>query len=148
MFKYLSQLRRNLGIFFLSKILRSLSTYGWLSLFAGNKRPSITKFTRGKQVVSAIFGSAGTLYPAFSIHMSSILTQILIGWRSSWRLYYSFLIGQNKGTLRSPSGLFRLSYLQVCPSTSVQRLEWCIQLYNCPKQSECATSLNENAVAC
>ena len=35
----------------------------------------------------------------------------------------SALIGQNKGALRPPAGLSRVSHQQVCPCTSVQRLE-------------------------
>ena len=33
------------------------------------------------------------------------------------------IIGQNKGALRPPAGLSRVSHPQVCPCTSVQRLE-------------------------
>jgi hypothetical protein len=33
------------------------------------------------------------------------------------------IIGQNKGALRPPKGLSRVSLPQICPCTSVQRLE-------------------------
>ena len=35
----------------------------------------------------------------------------------------SALIGQNKGALRPPAGLSRVSHPQVCPCTNVQRLD-------------------------
>ena len=63
-----------------------------------------------------------SLSPLLSGHFSSPV----IGWHSSMGLFCLTLIGQNKMTLRSPSGLSIVIHPRVRPCTSVQWLEWSV----------------------
>ena len=116
-----------------------------LSLFKYSQFSLQIQVTTGKcfYCYKVILNDRKAMFFLFSVHCLTGPLNLSCDWSTRFmKVICLALISQNKG-LKSPAGLARGSHPQICPCTSVQRLEQCahVEHFNYSKYSVCTTGI-------